>query len=53
MAALAYLHHDTSNTITYDPPEEKDEPPQQWFWEVKFIINMSNMPSLLEGEVYH
>jgi hypothetical protein len=29
MAALAYLHHDTSNTVTCDPPEGKDDPPQQ------------------------
>jgi hypothetical protein len=55
MAALAYLHHDTSNAVTCDPPEGKDDPPQQWFWdaerEVKYY--MSNMPSLLAGEVYH
>jgi hypothetical protein len=31
MAALAYLHHDPSN----DPPERKDDPPQQWFWDAE------------------
>jgi hypothetical protein len=50
MTALAYLNHDTSNTVTCDPPEGKEEPAQQWFWdterEVKYY--MSNMPSLLE-----
>jgi hypothetical protein len=46
MAALAYLHH--------DPPEGKDDPPQQWFWDVEREVKyyMPNMPSLLAGEVY-
>jgi hypothetical protein len=32
MKALAYLDHDTSNTVTRDPPKVKEEPAQQWFW---------------------
>jgi hypothetical protein len=35
MKALAYLDHDTSNTVTCDPPEGKEEPAQQWFWDVE------------------
>jgi hypothetical protein len=54
MAALAYLHHDPSNAVTCSPPEGKDDPPQQWFWdaerEVKYYV--STTPSLLAGEVY-
>jgi hypothetical protein len=54
MAAEAYLHHDTSTAVTCDPPEGKDEPPRQWFWdaerEVKYYV--STTPSLLAGEVY-
>jgi hypothetical protein len=55
MAALAYLHHDPSNAVTCDPPEGKDDPPQQWFWDAEREVNyyISNMPSLLEREVYH
>jgi hypothetical protein len=52
--ALVYLDQDTSNTVTCDPPEGKEEPAQRWFWdaerEVKYY--MSNMPSLLAEEVY-
>jgi hypothetical protein len=29
VTALAYLDHDTSNTVTCDPPEGKEEPVQQ------------------------
>jgi hypothetical protein len=54
MKALANLEHDTSNIVMYDPPEGKEEPAQQWFWdaerEVKYY--MSNMPSSLAEEVY-
>jgi hypothetical protein len=54
MSALAYLNHDASNTVTCDPPEGKEEPPQQCFWdterEVKYY--MLNMPSLLKEEFY-
>jgi hypothetical protein len=52
MATLAYLHHDTLNTVSCDPPEEKDEPTQQWFWDAEREMKYY-MPSLLEGEVYH
>jgi hypothetical protein len=53
MSALAYLNHDASN-ITCDPPEGKEEPEQQWFWDAERRVKyyMLNMPSLLEEEVY-
>jgi hypothetical protein len=54
MMVLVYLGHDTSNTATWDPPEGKEEPEQQWFWDAEQRVKyyMSNMPSLLEEEVY-
>jgi hypothetical protein len=33
MIALAYLNHNASNTVTCDPPEGKEEPPQQLLWD--------------------
>jgi hypothetical protein len=55
MAALAYLHHEPSNAVTCDSPEGKDDPPRQWFWDAEWEVKyyMSNVPSLLAGEVYH
>jgi hypothetical protein len=54
MAAQAHLHHDPSNAVTCDPPEGKDDPPQQWFWDVEREVKyyVSTTPSLLAGEVY-
>jgi hypothetical protein len=50
MTALAYLGHETSKTAACDPPEGKEEPEQQWFWDAERGVKyyMSHMPSLLE-----
>jgi hypothetical protein len=51
---LAFLDPETSNTVTCDPPEGKEEPAQQWFWDAERGVKyyMSNMPSLLAEVVY-
>jgi hypothetical protein len=45
MMALAYLVHDTSNTVMCDPPLGKEEPVRQWYWDAERGVKyyMSNM----------
>jgi hypothetical protein len=53
MVALAYFCRDPSKDVRCDPPEGKEEPEQQLFWDAERRMKyyMSDIPSTLEEEI--